>query len=85
MFLVYCRELAPGTVCLTGDRAQGNDSKHDSHYRRDKNLLLKKNIMIDIVSSNYDNVSDCSQSRYERAVNCLLSIQIQRLRRMAIN
>ena len=32
LFLVYCRELAPGTVSLTGDRAQGDDSKHDSHY-----------------------------------------------------
>ena len=31
-FLVYCLELAPGTVSLTGDRAQGDDSKHDSHY-----------------------------------------------------
>ena len=30
--LVYCRELAPGTVSLTGDRAQGDDNKHDSHY-----------------------------------------------------
>ena len=30
--LVYCRELAPGTVSLTGDRAQADDSKHDSHY-----------------------------------------------------
>ena len=32
LFLVYCRELAPGTVSLTGDWAQGDDSKHDSHY-----------------------------------------------------
>ena len=24
---VYCRELAPGTVSLTGNRAQGDDSK----------------------------------------------------------
>ena len=32
-FLVYCRELAPGTVSLTGDLAQGDDSKHDSHYK----------------------------------------------------
>ena len=32
-FLVYCRELAPGTISLTGDRAQGDDSKHDLHYR----------------------------------------------------
>ena len=31
-FLVYCRELAPCTVSLTRDRAQGDDSKHDSHY-----------------------------------------------------
>ena len=31
-FLVYCRELALGTVSLTGDRAQGDDSRHDSHY-----------------------------------------------------
>ena len=30
-FLVYCRELAPDTVSLTGDRAQGDDSKHDLH------------------------------------------------------
>ena len=27
-FLVYCRELAPGTVSLTGDRAKGDDSKN---------------------------------------------------------
>ena len=27
-FNVYCRELAPGTISLTGDRAQGDDSKH---------------------------------------------------------
>ena len=33
-FLVYCRELAPGTVSLTGDWAQGDDSKHDSHYSK---------------------------------------------------
>ena len=27
-FNVYRREFAPGTVSLTGDRAQGDDSKH---------------------------------------------------------
>ena len=32
-FNVYRRELAPGTVSLTGDRAQGDDSKYDSHYK----------------------------------------------------
>ena len=31
-FNVYCRELAPGTVSLTGDRAQGDDSKHWANY-----------------------------------------------------
>ena len=31
-FLVYCRELAPGIVSITVDRAQGDDNKHDSHY-----------------------------------------------------
>ena len=39
-FLVYCRELAPGTVSLTGDRAQGDDSKHDSHYRLCQDLFV---------------------------------------------
>ena len=32
-FNVYRRELAPGTVSLTGDRAQGDDSKHWAHSR----------------------------------------------------
>ena len=35
------RELAPGTVSLTGDRAQGDDSKHCA-YSRD--LIPKVNI-----------------------------------------
>ena len=38
-FAVYCRELAPGTVSLTGDRAQGDDNKHDSHYNG--NILIQ--------------------------------------------
>ena len=38
---VYCRELAPGTVSLTGDRAKGDDSKQDSHYNhRDTTPVL---------------------------------------------
>ena len=41
-FLVYCRELAPGTVSLTGDRAQGDDSKHDSHYTYMRQYLNPK-------------------------------------------
>ena len=32
LLVVYCRELAPSTVSLTGDRAQGDDSKHYLHY-----------------------------------------------------
>ena len=42
-FLVYCRELAPGTVSLTGDRAQGDDSKHDSHYKRTNYVQINDN------------------------------------------
>ena len=41
-FLVYCRELGSGTVSLTGDRAQGDDSKHDSHYRGVGGSILKQ-------------------------------------------
>ena len=41
-FLVYCRELAPGTVSLTGNRAQGDDSKHDSHYSKDSRKVHKQ-------------------------------------------
>ena len=33
-FNVYRRELAPGTVSLTGDRAQGDDSKHWAYSTR---------------------------------------------------
>ena len=33
-FNVYRRELAPGTVSLTGDRAQGDDSKHWAYSKR---------------------------------------------------
>ena len=32
-FNVYRRELAPGTVSLTGDMAQGDDSKHWAYSR----------------------------------------------------
>ena len=38
-FNVYRRELAPGTVSLTGDRAQGDDSKHWA-YSNNVCLLL---------------------------------------------
>ena len=31
--IVYCRELAPGTVSLTGDRAQVDDSKHCAYSK----------------------------------------------------
>ena len=44
-FNVYCRELAPGTVSLTGDRAQGDDGKHWAYSNcylncRFQNILL---------------------------------------------
>ena len=33
-FNVYRRELAPSTVSLTGNRAQGDDSKHWAYSTR---------------------------------------------------
>ena len=32
MWSIICRELAPCTISLTGDRAQGYDSKQNSNY-----------------------------------------------------
>ena len=51
-FRVYCRELAPGTVSLTGDRAQGDDGKHDSHYRHDDLSTLTILMSIEIEVNN---------------------------------
>ena len=52
--LVYCRELAPGTVRFTGDRAQGDDSKHDSHYSDNYLLqLLRKQVKSILYFNNY--------------------------------
>ena len=32
LHFVYCRELGPGTVSLTGDRVRDDDSKHYAVY-----------------------------------------------------
>ena len=42
-FNVYRRELAPGTVSLTGDRARGDDSKH---WAYSKNELFVISLML---------------------------------------
>ena len=55
-FNVYCRELAPSTVSLTGDRAQGDDSKQCA-YSMYKNRLFD-NIVYDNVAYIWHNV-DC--------------------------
>ena len=52
-FLVYCRELAPGTVSLTGDRAQGDDSKYDSNYSGLQILVTLCNDICNGFSYNY--------------------------------
>ena len=39
-FNVYCRELAPGTVSITGDRAQGDDSKHCAYSKVTGKIFL---------------------------------------------
>ena len=54
-FLVYCRELAPGTVSLTGDRAQGDDSKHDLHYSISSIFTL----VFSLYGSNYSYIFQC--------------------------
>ena len=46
-FNVYRRELAPGTISLTGDRAQGDDSKHWAYSNP---LLSVVRIMFTIVA-----------------------------------
>ena len=38
-FNVYCRELAPSTVSITGDRAQGDDSKYWA-YSKENGMLI---------------------------------------------
>ena len=37
---VYCRELAPGTVSLTGDWVRGDDSKQCRYYKTVDSLLF---------------------------------------------
>ena len=39
---VYCRELAPGTVSLTGDWVRGDDSQQTSHYNHTVTKKKKK-------------------------------------------
>ena len=39
MPLMFSRELAPGTVRLTGDRAQGDASKHWAYCIHYSNLI----------------------------------------------
>ena len=43
-FNVYRRELAPGTVSLTGDRAQGDDSKHWANSSQTTKPIFDKKI-----------------------------------------
>ena len=43
-FNVYRRELAPGTVSLTGDRAQGDDSKHWAYSIRSLHVNSVNNL-----------------------------------------
>ena len=74
-FLVYCRELGPGTVSFTGDRAQGDDNKHDSHYT---SLFIGHNFTTKNYSqpaSFVQNVVPClgSSSRFKTCRLCINS------------
>ena len=50
-FNVYRRELAPGTVSLTGDRAQGDDNKHWAYSNR--TTALERTVAIAIGGLKY--------------------------------
>ena len=53
-FNVYRRELAPGTVSLTGDRAQGDDGKHWAYSTLSFSYLsIKTKIKIKIIVKNF--------------------------------
>ena len=60
-FNVYRRVLAPGTVSLTGDRAQGDDSKHWAYS------IFESTIIIDWENLNisHKNPIFCKQSKEE--------------------
>ena len=45
-FIVYRRELAPGTVSLTGYRAQGDDSQHCAYCTVKSFPVLAFNVVI---------------------------------------
>ena len=61
-FNVYCRELAPGVVSLTGDRAQGDDSKH----WRDNSTVVPTKSDSDVIL--------CLQSLLSKTLTCTLHL-----------
>ena len=80
-FLVYCRELVPGTVSLTGDRAQGDDSKHDSHYTlhlsyNDLNVYCRElapgTFSLTCDRAQGDDSKHCAYSNANRKIACVL-------------
>ena len=70
-FLVYCRELAPGTISLTGDRAQGDDSKHDSHYTGDFCLHCGKTTSRKLVWTHPEKSNKCSFINVQIFCHCI--------------
>ena len=75
-FNVYCRELAPGTVSLTGDRAQGDDSKHcanSNSFHAMKFCMFWSSAVF--LSTLLNKVSKCMQqmtlSRWHFQLHCL--------------
>ena len=47
-FNVYCHELAPDTVSLTGDRAQGDDSKHCANSKG-LTIIIEMFVLLDLI------------------------------------
>ena len=56
-FNVYRRELAPGFVSLTGDRAQGDDSKHWAYSMP---LLLLLLLLLLLIQTSFRTLIICT-------------------------
>ena len=61
--VVYCRELAPGTVSLTGDWARGDDSKQYRYYTR--HLIIFRRLEIIITFDLYHNTKNAADILYD--------------------
>ena len=62
-FNVYYRELAPSTFSLTGDRAEGDDSKHCAYSNIDILFLMSKLTPFKLLYSDWRLIGGCAMPR----------------------